>query len=138
MLLFFPGNELIFGVYMSTMAPPTKAKIGRRRSKRLLLSVPVIVYGRTADNHAFRDTTGSLSVNLHGGLLAIAAPVQKGQTIVVVNRTTREEQECRAVYLGPIHEGRRNIGIEFTGAAPNFWKVHFPPLEPTAPLAGAA
>lgn len=74
-----------------------------------------------------------ISVNAHGGLIALAANVQEGQTILVVNRNTREEQECRVVYLGSLQDGKWRVGVEFVHPAPDFWRIHFPPLERERP-----
>lgn len=111
-------------------------RLGRplRRSKRLRLSVPVKVYGQDVFGDSFREFTGMVSVSAHGGLLALAARVQKGQTILVVNSKTAEEQECCVVYLGPVQHGKWPVGIEFTRPVANFWKIHFPPVIPRRPL----
>ncbi len=103
-------------------------KISRRRSKRLALSVPVVVYGRSKAGSALHEKTRMLSVSANGGMLALAAPVQKGQTILLVNEATREEQECHVVYVGSRERGKAEVGIAFTRLAPNFWQVSFPPV----------
>ena len=103
-------------------------KIARRRSKRLALSVPVIVYGQLRDKSTLREKTRTLWVSVHGGMLALAAPVQRGQTILLVNEATQEEQECQVVYVGSRERGKAEVGIAFTRLAPNFWQVSFPPV----------
>jgi hypothetical protein len=106
-------------------------KVGRhlRRSKRLGLSVAVQVYGRNAFGEAFREFAQVVSVSAHGGLLALAANVQKGQTILVVNRNTSEEQESRVVHVARAPQGGKwRVGIEFLHTADGFWKVYFPPV----------
>jgi hypothetical protein len=69
-----------------------------------------------------------LSVNAHGGLIALVAAVEKGQTILVENRNTREEREFRVVDVGSARNGKWHVGIEFTSVPTNFWKIHFPPI----------
>jgi len=97
-----------------------------RRSKRLALHVPVLVYGHTRANFPFCDITRMISVNAHGGLLALEAPVQPGQVILLVNNATQESRACRAVYVGEEEAGKYKVGIEFIRPAPRFWKVQFP------------
>jgi hypothetical protein len=98
---------------------------GQRRSKRLPLQVPVLVYGRDVDNTPFHEPARMLSLNQNGGLLALSAKVNQGHTILVVNRTTVEEQECRVVSVLVGQGGKRHVGIEFVQPAPDFWRISF-------------
>jgi hypothetical protein len=113
------------------MSPPAaQNKLGRRlrRSKRLGLSVPVKVYGQNVFGESFREFTRTLSVNAYGGSLMLAASVQKGQTILLENRNSREEQEFRVVHVGQLQDGKWTVGIEFVHGAANFWRIYFPPV----------
>lgn len=101
-----------------------------RRSTRLKLTLPVLVHGKTRSGESFRELTRTLSVSAHGGLLALAATIEKGQTLLVENKNTRKEQECRVVYVGPAQNGKWPVGVEFTGEATDFWRIYFPPLMP--------
>ena len=98
----------------------------RRRSKRLALSVRVHVLGQDVFRELFDEFTCMLSVNAYGGSLALAASAKKGQRILVVNRSTGEEQECRVAHVGPLKDGKWAVGIEFTEPAKDFWRIHFP------------
>jgi hypothetical protein len=88
------------------------------------LSVPVRVYGRTPENRPFRDVTEANTVSAHGGLLVLAAKVQRGQTLLLVNAITEEERECRVVYVESKLWGKRKIGVEFTNNSGDFWHVY--------------
>jgi len=96
----------------------------QRRSRRLPLSIPVRVYGRTTENRPFRDVTETNTVSVHGGLLTLAAKVQRGQTVLLVNAITEEERECRVVYVESKLWGKRKIGVEFTNNSGDFWHVY--------------
>jgi hypothetical protein len=100
--------------------------VENRRSKRLPLTIPVKVYGRTPDNQPFRDITETNSINIHGGLLPLAPKVQPGQTVKLVNSITEEEREARVVYVEPQHS---RVGVEFTKMDGDFWHVYEPPAE---------
>lgn len=76
----------------------------------------------------FRELTRTLSVNAHGGLLALAATVERGQTILVENKNTRKEEECRVIDVRFAPNGKWAVGIEFTRVATDFWRIHFPLL----------
>jgi hypothetical protein len=84
-----------------------------RRSKRLRLAVRVQVYGQDSLRESFQEHARTISVSLHGGAVALAARVREGQTLLVVNTSTREEQECRVAHVGPVKSGKRTVGIEF-------------------------
>ncbi len=111
-----------------------------RRSQRLPLPVPVFVSGREADSKPFSDLTQMTSVNLHGGLVLLAAPIEPNQMLLLVNNTTQQARACRAAYVGPERgDCRCEVGVESLRPSPNLWKIDFPPDNPKfTPLRTAA
>jgi hypothetical protein len=75
----------------------------------------------------------SQRVVLHGALIALTHPVEKGQILWLTNRATKAEQLCKVMYLGPSSGGKSQIGIEFTKPCPDFWRIAFPPEDWTIP-----
>jgi len=115
--------------HLTVLAPPkTKAPKVERRSKRVKLSLPVLVQGQTATGEPFRELTQTLSLSAHGGLVLLGVKVQKEQTILVENLSTNGQQECRVVYISHSQNGKRPVGIEFRQTSTNFWQIHFPPI----------
>jgi len=115
---------------MSPASPPKKDWIpdpGRRRSMRVLLSVPIQVSGKTTAGKDFQEETRTLVVNAHGALISLAAPVSAEQKINVANHATHQTMECRVVYLGTSQGGKTQMGIEFVKASRIFWQIDFPP-----------
>jgi len=102
----------------------------QRRSKRLRLVVPVEVIAFEGESDAFREAARMLSVNANGGLLILGRPVTRGQVLRLVNRRTAEQQECRVVSVDACEGGKSAVGVEFVGAAGNFWQISFPPITP--------
>jgi PilZ domain len=100
---------------------------GRRRSMRVLLSVPIHVSGKTKDDQKFEEETRTLVVNAHGALISLAARVVAGQQIHVHNRATRRSMDCRVVYVGNPAAGKMQMGVEFVEPCPWFWQIDFPP-----------
>jgi PilZ domain len=100
---------------------------GRRRSMRVLLSVPIYVAGENKDGQKFDEQTRTLVVNAHGALISLAAKVMAGQQIHVSNRATRKTMDCRVVYVGNPAAGKMQMGVEFTQPCPSFWQIDFPP-----------
>ena len=116
--------------------PPTKtagketnwiADPGRRRSMRVLLSVPIHVSGKSPENKDFTEETRTLVVNAHGALISLAAPVVTDQSIMVENKATHQALECRVVYLGTTEARKTQMGIEFSKPSARFWQIDFPP-----------
>jgi hypothetical protein len=101
-----------------------------RRSKRLVLSIRVHVLGLDVFRESFNEFTHTLSVNGNGGSLALAARVHQGQRILVVNKSTGEERECRVADVGSLKNGKWTVGIEFAEPVENFWKISFPACTP--------
>jgi hypothetical protein len=110
----------------------------RRRSARLALRIPLFVYGHSVARQPFHEETQSLRVNENGGLLTLATQVRRGQKLLLTNKATQSELECRVVWVGlapsqpPAREGRRpparlEVGVEFLRPASHFW--HLAPEE---------
>lgn len=112
--------------------------VEKRRCKRLPLSIPVRVYGRTPEDLPFRETTVTQAVNLHGGLLPLAPRVKRGQKVLLVNRYTDEEREARVVYVKNGSRGKKRVGVEFTDHKGDFWHVFTPVVELRRAQQGAA
>jgi hypothetical protein len=112
--------------------------VEKRRCKRLPLSIPVRVYGRTPENHPFREVTVAKMVNLNGGIVPIAPPLQSGQKVLLVNGYTNEEREARVVYVRGAGQGKNNVAIEFTKPCGDFWHVFTPMVEPERERVGVA
>ncbi len=123
----YPGDVGEAGV-CDVQAPsrPTRARTGTRRSTRLALRVPVLVYEARTDKRFFVEESFSLTVNKHGALIALRANVNRGQKLVLANKNTRSCKECRIIYLGPKQFGKKLVGVEFTQPAPDFWSISFP------------
>jgi hypothetical protein len=102
------------------------ARLGRRRSQRVTLCVRILVSEPHANHGGTKEPTCTLAVNRHGGLLALGASVKYGECLLLTNTVSRVSQECRVVYLGPLHQDKRQVGFEFVGPAVDFWNISFP------------
>lgn len=110
-----------------TFSPDWIPDKGRRRSLRVLLTVPVIISGKGAAGKDFQEETNTLVVNAHGALALLTSRVAQGQIVTIANKATDQKLPCRVVYLGPAQGGKTQIGLEFTQASPGFWRIDFPP-----------
>lgn len=115
---------------MGTTASPKpgwKADPGRRRSMRVLLSVPIIVSGKNANNQDFKEETRTLVVNAHGALIALEAHVVAQKNVMLSNKSTQQSIECRVVHIGSAQGGKTQVGVEFIKPSGKFWQIDFPP-----------
>lgn len=107
---------------------------GRRRSMRVMLSVTVIVRGKTPDGKSsFEEETKTLVVNAHGALIHLRSEVKADQKITLTHKGAQETEGCRIVYVGRIQGGKAQVGIEFDKPAPKFWGISFPPEDWNVP-----
>lgn len=98
-----------------------------RRSSRLSLAVPVVVWGLRPDHRTFFEETQAVSVAAHGGLLVLDSQVKPNQRMVIFNRQTQEEMGCRVVHVQEGGDGKKKVGIAFEEPISDFWQVSFPP-----------
>ena len=103
--------------------------IRQRRSERIILDVPILIRGETADKRTFQEETFTLIVNAHGAQLMLETKVALGQRLVVMNPKNWDECECKVAFVGPPYAGLARVGIEFTRPAPEFWSVSSPPSD---------
>ncbi len=106
----------------------------RRRSQRVILTMPIIVRTEDAPKDAsFEENTNTLIVNLHGALILLAGKVIKGQKLRMKNRITQAEQICQVASIGMKSEGKTQVGVEFLKPSPDFWRISFPPEDWAVP-----
>jgi len=112
------------------MNRPTEANEIRshlRRSQRVHAQLPVVVQGKSNDEIPFADPTRAIVLSAHGCLITLSASIRLGESLILRNVATREEQDCRVVYLGEKQGGRTEVGLRFKIAAPQFWGLEHPP-----------
>jgi len=105
---------------------PSNAGV-RRRSQRVLMQVSVRVHGIDGQGKPFDEEAATLAINAHGALVLLQARLTSGSLLTLRNNTTKEEQECHVVFLGPVRGNKAEIGLEFSARRPQFWRVAFPP-----------
>lgn len=112
----------------------SNSRLGRRRSVRVTLRMPVVVHEAAADVRQPLERTHTLSVSRYGGLISLTATVNWGQSLLLTNPFSRVSQECRVVYVGREQKDKRQVGVEFMGTVSNFWNISFPCGAASEPL----
>jgi len=110
-------------------AKSSASRSGLRRSKRVILDVPLVVRGHREDKHPFREETFAIRVSAHGGLVVLENRVSLGQTVVLMNPKNWDEREATIAFLGPPYAGLATVGVEFARPAPEFWALSAPPVD---------
>ncbi|MGA3168830.1 MAG: PilZ domain-containing protein [Terriglobia bacterium] len=111
-----------------TTARGSIREIERRRSERLLLSVPIRVEGVDRDGGKFFEDTRTMVINREGARIYLKRPVLAGTTLAVTTQVGRRTARFRVV--GPTQpktgEGGE-WGIECLEGNANLWGIEFPP-----------
>jgi hypothetical protein len=103
-----------------------------RRSLRIDLNVPVVVHRHPREGPQFYESTETVVVSAHGALMALTGKVAPKQRLLVQNTASRQQQECRVVYVKKELTGPPKVAVEFSRPAPSFWHIAFPPADWTA------
>jgi hypothetical protein len=110
--------------------PATKGHSGssiKRRSSRVAIDMPVEVFGQGVNGKIFREETRTMNVNAHGALLVLGSTIQIKPAVLLINKTTRLEVQCRVISLKETEKGRAELCVEFVMPQPRFWGISFPP-----------
>lgn len=99
----------------------------RRRSERLLLRVPVKVFGKSKDGRQAHEDAEVVIVSRHGCLLRSDSALPNGEVIELFNKFTDKQATFKVVWCSdsPISD-RWDVGLETETSAEEFWGVQFP------------
>ncbi|HVH69825.1 MAG TPA: PilZ domain-containing protein [Candidatus Dormibacteraeota bacterium] len=101
----------------------------RRRSQRVLMKVPVRVSVQVGTTPLVEEETYTLAVSAHGALIAVSAPMYRGQRLTLSNPLTKDSLECVVAHIDRFPNEQVKVGVEFLLPNPTFWHVAFPPKD---------
>jgi PilZ domain len=101
----------------------------RRRSQRVLMRLPVRVSGQGSGASSFEEETYTLAISAHGALIAVSAPVYRGQRFTLSNMQTKGTLECVVAHIDKAPGELTRVGVEFMLPNQTFWRVAFPPKD---------
>lgn len=81
------------------------------------------------------EETTTVVVNAHGALVVLAMKVHPGQKLVIRNWGAGEDAECTVIHVRESQEPKKEVGIAFPHARPQFWGIEFPPADWKPPAA---
>jgi len=101
----------------------------RRRSQRVLMTIPVRVSGKTGAGSPFEEETQTLAISAHGALILVSTQVYRGQRLTLSNVQTKGALECVVAHIDRHQSDHPQVGVEFMLPNPIFWHVAFPPKD---------
>ena len=101
----------------------------RRRSQRVLMTIPVRVSGQNGVGLPFEEETHTRAISAHGGLILLSTQVNRGQRLTLSNVQTKAALECVVAHIDSHQGGHPQVGVEFMLPNPIFWHVAFPPKD---------
>lgn len=93
----------------------------------MAIDMPVEIFGQSANGKVFREETRTLVVNAHGALLVMTPVPEIKPSILLVNKKTRSEVQCRVIFQKETEKGKAELSVEFVNPQPRFWGIAFPP-----------
>jgi hypothetical protein len=100
----------------------------RRRSQRVLMTIPVRVSGKTG-TRVFEEKAHTRAISAHGALILLSAQVHRGQRLTLSNVQTKAALECVVAHIDRRQKDQPQVGVEFMLPNPMFWHVAFPPKD---------
>jgi hypothetical protein len=99
----------------------------KRRSSRVVIDIPIRLFGQDPQHKMFEEQTKTLTVSAHGALVVLHTQVDPGKPVLITNTMTGMEVQCRVAHRKDIRAGGVELGLEFAQPLPKFWGIHFPP-----------
>ena len=101
----------------------------RRRSQRVLMTIPVRVSGQLGAGLPFEEDAYTRAISAHGALILVSTQVHRGQRLTLSNVQTKAALECVVAHIDRRQSDHPQVGVEFMLPNPLFWHVAFPPKD---------
>ncbi len=101
----------------------------RRRSQRVLMTIPVRVSGQIGGGLPFEEETQTLAISAHGASILVSTQMYRGQRLTLSNVQTKAVLECVVAHIDRHQSDHPRVGVEFMLPNPVFWHVTFPPKD---------
>jgi hypothetical protein len=115
-----------------TRAPATTRKaslreVERRRSERLLITIPIRVEGVDREGERFSEETRTLVINRQGARICLKRAIAAGAVLLITSVVGRNAK-FRVVGPTQLHSAEGGEwGVECLESNCNFWGIGFPP-----------
>lgn len=114
------------------------AKTNRRRTERLLLSVPIRVEGKSPNGQEFSENTRTVIINRDGASIQLKHAVAPGTPLRISNLMASRQADFRVIGpTQPRSEQGGEWGVECKNEKSSIWGIEFPPVQDEEPSASA-
>ncbi len=124
-----PEQLLTLETWLAQSRETSWLAANRRRSQRVLVTVPVRVSGQTGAGLPFEEETHTRAISAHGALILVSTQVYRGQRLTLSNVQTKAALECVVAHIDSHPSDHPHVGVEFILPNPMFWHVAFPPKD---------
>jgi len=124
-----PGERGTLATWLAESRETSWLAANRRRSQRVLMTIPVRVSGQNVLGSSFEEETQTRAISAHGALILISAQVYRGQRLTLSNVQTKAALECVVAHIDRRRGEHPQVGVEFALPNPMFWHVAFPPKD---------
>src|SRR6266850_806548 len=124
-----PEQRGILETWLAESRETSWLAANRRRSQRVLMTIPVRISGQTGAGSPFEEETHTRAISAHGALILVSTPVYRGQRVTLSNIQTKAALECVVAHIDRRKGEHPQAGVEFTLPNPVFWHVAFPPKD---------
>jgi c-di-GMP-binding flagellar brake protein YcgR len=124
-----PEKRGILETWLAESRETSWLAVNRRRSQRVLMTIPVRVSGRTGAGSPFEEETHTRAISAHGALILVSTPVHRGQRLTLSNVQAKAALECVVAHIDRHESDHPQVGVEFMLPNPMFWHVAFPPKD---------
>ncbi len=101
----------------------------KRRSDRILLTLPLSVQGTDEKGQAFHVDAQTSVLNRHGGSIRVNRRLRAGETVRIINLVGRHSSDfCVVGPVVPFSEKGGEYGVEYLNPSESIWGIQFPPL----------
>jgi PilZ domain-containing protein len=106
---------------------PTPITKERRRSDRVLLRIPITLYGLSMENQHVTVEGETADISRAGALIYAPSAFRQGAILEVTSKFTKQCEKFRVIWMSdqPRH-GQFAIGIEMLTPRDDFWGISFP------------
>ncbi len=116
------------------------AETAKRRSDRVLITLPVSISYRKASGKPLWENASTVTVSENGAAIATKGLLNPGQEILIrrIRESAPREAECKVIGRTG-NQGELSIfSVTFLKKEVGFWDIYFPPIDANPEVAGRA
>ena len=99
----------------------------RRRGERVIIRIPVTLYGLTKDNRHISEEAETVAISRTGALVRSRSQFKTGGVIEITNSFSKQADKFKVVWASDAQrQGSYDLGVEMLTPREEFWGLSFP------------